>query len=234
MLADGADMRILLIEDDQRLTRLMQRVLEEEHYSVDVAHDGETGLELALRGGHDVAIVDWMLPGRDGPAICRAVRAAKMPLAILLLTARGQLEDRVAGLDSGADDYLAKPFAFEELLARVRALGRRFTPAGGDGFELRAEAVVLDLRAHTARRGDQALDLTSTEWNLLECLLRHPGQTLTRQQILDYVWSYERNVQPTMVDVYVSYLRRKLDLPGRRDPIQTVRGVGYRFEADGV
>jgi two-component system, OmpR family, response regulator len=223
-------MRILIIEDDQRLTRLIARVLEEEHFTVDVAHDGDTGLDLALRGAYDVAIVDWMLPGRDGPSICRAVRARRLPLALLLLTARGQLEDRVAGLDSGADDYLVKPFAFEELLARVRALGRRFQVQAGDGAELRAGDLVLDLRAHLARRGDQALDLTATEWNLLECLVRHPGQALTRQQILDYVWSYEADVQSTMVDVYISYLRRKLALPGRPDPIETVRGVGYRLE----
>ena len=225
-------MRILLIEDDRRLARLIQTVLESEHFSVDAAHDGEAGLELALRGAHDVAVVDWMLPGRDGPAICRAIRAARLPLAVLMLTARGQLEDRVAGLDSGADDYLGKPFAFEELLARLRALGRRFTVASGAADELRAGGLVLDLKARTARRGDQPLDLTSTEWNLLEYLLRHPGQTLTRQQILDYVWSYERDVQPTLVDVYISYLRRKLNAPGRPDPIQTVRGVGYRLEAE--
>ncbi|MBP7693584.1 MAG: response regulator transcription factor [Anaerolineales bacterium] len=224
-------MRILLIEDDRRLARLIQTVLAGEHWAVDTAHDGETGLDLALHGAHDVAVVDWMLPGRDGPAICRAVRAARRPLAVLLLTARGQLEDRVAGLDSGADDYLVKPFAFEELLARVRALSRRFDVAAGAADELRIGSLVLDLKAHTARRGEQPLDLTSTEWNLLEYLMRHPGQTLTRQQILDYVWSYERDVQPTLVDVYVSYLRRKLSAPGRPDPLQTVRGVGYRLEA---
>ncbi len=227
-------MRVLLIEDDQRLTRLIKRVLEDEHFSVDVAHDGETGLEFALRGVHDVVIVDWMLPGRDGPAICRAIRAARLPLAILMLTARSQLEDRVTGLDSGADDYLVKPFAFEELLARIRALGRRFSVASGDAWELRCGDLVLDLRAHSARRGDQALDLTTTEWNLLECLMRHPGQSLSRQQLLDYVWSYERDVQTTMVDVYISYLRRKLNMPGRADPVQTVRGVGYRLEIEDV
>jgi DNA-binding response OmpR family regulator len=149
----------------------------------------------------------------------------------LLLTARGQVEDRVVGLDSGADDYLTKPFAFEELLARVRALSRRFLPPGSTSGELRAGELVLDLRAHVARRGAQTLDLTATEWNLLECLMRHSGQALSRQQILDYVWSYDSTVQITMVDVYISYLRRKLSLPGRRDPIETVRGVGYRLEA---
>jgi len=227
-------MRVLLIEDDQRLSRLVKRVLEEERYPVDVAADGDIGLELALRGAHDVAIIDWMLPGRDGPAICRAIRAAHLPVAILMLTARSQLEDRVTGLDSGADDYLTKPFAFEELLARVRALSRRFIVASGDAWELRLGDLVLDLHAHVGRRGDHVLDLTNTEWNLLECLMRHPGQALTREQILDHVWSYESEVQPSMVDVYISYLRRKLNVPGCPDLIQTVRGVGYRLEAANV
>ena len=151
-----------------------------------------------------------------------------------MLTARGQVEDRVAGLDSGADDYLVKPFAFDELLARLRALGRRFGDGPATPGSCAAGDLVLDLRARTARRGEQALDLTATEWNLLECLMRHPGQALSRQQILDYVWSYESDVQPTMVDVYVSYLRRKLNVPGRPDPIHTVRGVGYRLEPDDV
>jgi two-component system, OmpR family, response regulator len=227
-------MRVLIIEDDQRLARLMARVMGEEHLSVDTAHDGDTGLELALRGSYDVAIVDWMLPGRDGPAISRAVRAARLPTAILLLTARSQVEDRVSGLDRGADDYLVKPFAFEELLARVRALGRRFSVSSGDPWELRRGELVLDMRARTARRGAQSLDLTTTEWNLLECLMRHAGQALSRQQILDYVWSYERDVQVSMVDVYISYLRRKLSIPGQGDPIQTLRGVGYRLEGGDV
>lgn len=222
-------MRILIIEDDERLTRLMVRVLSREHAVVDVANDGDTGLDLALRGVYDVAVIDWMLPGRDGPAICRAIRAARLTTALLLLTARGQLEDRVAGLDAGADDYLVKPFAFEELLARIRALSRRFAIVDGDRSELRWGDVVLDLRGHTARRGERALDLTATEWNLLEFFMRHPGQALNRQQILDYVWSDDREVLPNMVDVYVSYLRNKLNAPGQVDPIQTVRGVGYRL-----
>ena len=227
-------MRILLIEDDERLTRLMVRVLAREHAVVDVANDGETGLDLALRGVYEVAVIDWMLPGRDGPSICRGIRAARLPTALLMLTARGQLEDRVSGLDAGADDYLIKPFAFEELLARIRALSRRFTVGEGDGSELRSGDVVLDLRGHTARRCDRALDLPATEWNLLEYLMRHPGQALSRQQILDYVWSDERDVLPNMVDVYISYLRGKLNLPGQFDPIQTVRGVGYRLAPSAV
>lgn len=224
-------MRILIIEDDERLTNLMVRMLAREHAVVDVAHDGETGLELALRGNYDVAVIDWMLPGRDGPSICRAVRASRLPTALLMLTARGQVEDRVVGLDAGADDYLGKPFAFEELLARLRALSRRFDLSPGIDAELRWNDLVLDLRAHRARRGDRPLDLTATEWNLLEFLMRHPNQALSRQQILDYVWSDEREVQPSAVDVYISYLRAKINAPKESDPIQTVRGIGYRLAA---
>jgi len=225
-------MRILLIEDDQRLARLIAQVLKEEHFIVDVAHDGDAGLALALTGVHQIAIVDWMLPKRDGPAICRAVRTGRVSIAILMLTARAQVEDRVIGLDNGADDYLVKPFAFEELLARVRALSRRFDLTGGDTSELRRGAIMLDLRARTARRGDVALDLTATEWNLLECFMRHTGQTLTREQLFNQVWGFDSDAQVTMVDVYISYLRRKLNMaPGQIDPIETVRGIGYRFVA---
>jgi two-component system OmpR family response regulator len=226
-------MRILIVEDDRRLTRLMAQVLGEEQYLVDVAHEGDTGLDLALRGVYDFAIVDWMLPGLDGPSLCRAARQARVPTALLMLTARGQIEERVAGLDSGADDYLVKPFAFDELLARLRALGRRFNVPGG-GAELRCGDLVLDQRAHLAKRGERLLELTATEWKLLECLMRHPDQVLTRQQILDYAWSYERDVLESMVDVYVSYVRRKLNVASQPNLIQTVRGVGYRLLVDHV
>ncbi len=222
-------MRVLLIEDDKRLTNLIFQVLQEEGFGVDVAHDGDIGLDLALRGIHDVAVVDWMLPGRDGPAICHAIRAAHLKTGILMLTARGQVEDRVAGLKTGADDYLVKPFAFDELIARIRALGRRVTDPSGDPKELRIGELVLDLHTHSARRGGRILDLTKTEWSLLEYLMRNPNRVLTRRNILDYVWSYERDIQDTMVDVYISYLRSKLSQPGRRDPIETVRGIGYRL-----
>ncbi len=227
-------MRVIVIEDDQRLARLIARVLSEEHYQVDVVHDGEQGFDQALTGRYEVAIVDWMLPNRDGPSICRAVRTAHLPTALLLLTARGQIEDKVTGFNSGADDYLVKPFAFEELLVRVRALARRFALPNNEHHELRAGDLVLDMRAHVARRGLRTLDLTPTEWNLLEYLLRNSGQTLSRQQILDYVWSYEQDVQNQMVDVYIFYLRRKLNADGEGDPIVTVRGVGYRLEASRV
>jgi two-component system OmpR family response regulator len=219
--------RILIIEDDKRLTKLMRKVLESEKFVVDVAGDGDLGVEIALRGAHDVIIVDWMLPGRDGPSICQAIRSARIPVGILMLTARTQVEDRVAGLYSGADDYLGKPFSFDELIARIHALGRRFNKQAVDAWELRVGSLVMDMRSHTVRRGEKPIELTPTEWSLLEYLMRHPGQTLTRQNILDYVWSYEKAVQPTMADVYISYLRNKLHQPGMKDPIQTRRGLGY-------
>lgn len=222
-------MRVLVIEDDPRLTKLISQILTDEHFAVDVAHDGDKGLDLALRGIHDVVIVDWMLPGRDGPSICREIREAKLKAGIIMLTARGQVEDRVAGLETGADDYLVKPFAFDELLARIRALGRRVTGITGDVTELRVGNLVLDLYTHRARRGQATLDLTKTEWALLEYLMRHPNQVLSQTKILEYVWSFEKEIQASMVAVYVSYLRSKLDLPGQRDPIETVRGIGYRL-----
>jgi DNA-binding response OmpR family regulator len=223
-------MRILLIEDDKRLTALVSSVLEQENFSVDVANDGDTGLELALRGVHDVAIVDWMLPGQDGPTICRKIRAARLPTGLLMLTARGQVEDRVAGLESGADDYLTKPFAFDELIARIHALTRRMNPTAIDSWELRRGSLVMDIKAHSVRRTDKLIDLTKKEWDLLEFFMRHPGQVLSRQEILDYVWSYESNVQPEMVDVYISYLRQKLTIDGKKNPVETVRGFGYRLD----
>jgi len=225
-------MRVLLIEDDQRLAALIKRVLQEEHHVVDLAHDGERGLDLVLRGTYDVAIVDWMLPKRDGIAVCRGVRAAGLQTALMLLTARDQTEDVVLGLNCGADDYMAKPFAFDELLARVRALGRRFSIVGVDPDELRQAGIVLDCRAHTARQGNLALELTATEWRLLEFLMRNAGLALTRRQILDYVWPYDSEVQLTMVDVYISYLRKKIRRRDIGDPIRTVRGVGYSLEKD--
>jgi DNA-binding response OmpR family regulator len=173
-----------------------------------------------------------MLPGRDGPSICRNLRSAHVATALLILTARDQVEDRVAGLDSGADDYLVKPFSFDELLARLRALSRRNLPAGSDNWELRVGHIVMDLKAHTIRRAEKAIELTRTEWDLLEYLLRHDGQTLPRQNILEYIWSDDSAVKPELVDVYISYLRKKLNVPGLADPLQTVRGVGYRLDGE--
>jgi DNA-binding response OmpR family regulator len=226
-------MRILIIEDDERLTRLIKSFFQQKNYCLDVAYDGNFGLEMILSGAHAVAIVDWMLPGRDGPAICRAVRNARLPVALLMLTARSQVEDRIAGLDNGADDYLTKPFDLEELLARVRALSRRFTPTkttASDPMELRCGDIALDVRAHTARRGNTGLNLTKTEWQVLECLMRHPQQALSREQIFRQVWAYDSQVQVNIVDLYISYVRHKLQVAeALPDPIETVRGVGYRL-----
>ena len=223
-------MKILLIEDDKRLAKLVKQVLEDESYSVDVENDGESGLEVALRAAHDLLIVDWMLPGRDGPSICRKIRASKMTIPILMLTARGQIEDRVTGLESGADDYLIKPFDFDELIARIRALSRRYSPGSVDPDEIRIGSIVMDVKAHSVRRANISVELTKKEWDLLEYFLRHPNQTLSRAAILDYVWSYEASVQPEMVDVYISYLRQKITVTGMKDPIQTVRGFGYMLD----
>jgi two-component system, OmpR family, response regulator len=223
-------MKILLIEDDKRLAKLIRGVLEDEKYSVDVENNGDIGYEVGLRNAHDLVIIDWMLPGRDGPSICRGLRAAGLAVPILMLTARSQVEDRVAGLESGADDYLVKPFDFNELIARIRALSRRYTPGRVDSAELRVGTIVMDLNAHSTRRGDLSIELTKREWDMLEFFLRHPNQTLSRAEILDYAWSYDTQVRPDLVDVYISYLRQKLTISGRKDPIQTVRGFGYMLD----
>jgi len=223
-------MKILLIEDDKRLARLIEGVLTEEKYSLDIEHDGEMGLEIALRGTHDLIILDWMLPGRDGPSICRKLRTSRVTTPVLMLTARSQVEDRVAGLESGADDYLVKPFDFSELIARIHALSRRSTSGLLDSDELRIGSIVMDLTSHAIRRADTALELTRREWDMLEFFMRHPNQTLSRAEILDYAWSYDAQVKPELVDVYVSYLRQKLTISGKKDPIQTIRGFGYKLE----
>lgn len=223
-------MHVLIIEDDRQLAQLIARVLRREGMHADVAHDGDTGLEMALSNVYDVAIVDWMLPLRDGRAICLAVRRARVRLPILMLTARSQVEDRVLGLDSGADDYLIKPFAMEELLARVRALSRRYDASSQDGAILRCGELSMNLAEHIFQRGNIAIELTPTEWELMEYLMRNCNQVLSREQILNRVWAHERDVQPKMVDIYVSYLRRKLQVqPDNRDLIETVRGFGYRL-----
>lgn len=225
----GEVMRVLIIEDDQDTADLIIRAFTKNHILVDHSADGGAGVDLALQGSYDVVIIDWMLPGRDGPAICRTLREAHLEAGLLLLTARTEVENRVIGLESGADDYLGKPFAMAELRARVLALGRRVSQKQRNAAELRAGDLVLDPGAHTARHGNQLLNLTPTEWKLLEFLIRHQGQVVSRQQILDYVWSYDTDVQLSLVDVYVSYLRRKLERPDAPDLIQTVRGMGYRL-----
>ena len=222
-------MRVLLIEDDRRLVRALRRELEEERFVVDEAFDGIDGEELARGGQYDFIVLDWMLPGRDGVAVCRDLRRAKVATPILMLTARDTVENRVEGLDAGADDYLVKPFASIELLARLRSIGRRRTEELSDA-RLEADGLVMDLMRHEVRRDGKAIELTAREFALLEYFLRHPGQALTRTQILAAVWRYDTDVVSNVVDIYVHYLRDKIDQGFAKKLLHTIRGVGYALK----
>src|SRR5215212_994169 len=220
-------MRILLVEDEAYLARMIARVLGEEAYAAVTAEDGRTGLARALAEDFDLVIVDWMLPDLDGLQVVRRLRAAGMSVPVLMLTAREQIEDRVEGLDAGADDYLTKPFALPELLARVRALTRR--PRTAPTEAVRVGELTLDPVRHVVRRDGEPIDLTAKEFTLLATLIQRPGQVFTRSVLLDAIWGL-RGVNTSMVDLYVSYLRKKLDRRGEPSHIRTVRGVGYTFE----
>jgi DNA-binding response OmpR family regulator len=224
-------MRVLVVEDEQRLARLLRRMLEEERYTVDEAHDGIDGEELARSGEYDAIVLDVMLPGRSGTAVCENLRQHRVGTPILMLTARDTVEDRVNGLDAGADDYLVKPFAFAELLARLRALTRR---RHADLHAPRLEAVdlVMDVVRHEVRRGNRLIELTPREYALLEYFLRHPDQVLTRTQILSSVWRYDAYLSSNAVDTYVHYLRDKIDRGHERKLLHTVRGVGYVLRSE--
>ena len=223
--------RILIVEDEARLARLIARVLREEGYAPETVGDGRSGLSRALTEDFEVLILDWMLPDRSGVQVVRGLRAAEVGVPVLMLTARDQIEDRVEGLDAGADDYLPKPFAFPELLARVRALTRRpWTEEGNGGTALSAGDVTLDPVRHEVRRGGERVELTAKEFALLATLLQRPGQVFTRSVLLDTVWGASADVYANVVDLYVSYLRKKLDRNGEPSRIRTVRGVGYTFE----
>ncbi|MFI5227316.1 MAG: response regulator transcription factor [Candidatus Limnocylindrales bacterium] len=224
-------MRILLVEDEPKMAALIRRVLVAERHVVDSAPDGVTAVGLGTTGDYDVAIVDRMLPDIDGLSVIRLLRRKGVRTPVLMLTALGSVEQRVAGLDAGADDYLPKPFAFSELLARVRALSRR--EGGPTEPRLAAGDVELDESRHIARVGERSVDLSAREFALLGYLMRHQGQVLTRRQILDGVWGAEPDVYSNVVDLYVHYLRRKLGELGRSDRLRTVRGVGYSLRADG-
>lgn len=224
-------MRILVIEDEVRLGKLIARVLKEEGYSPQTAPDGRSGLSEALAGEFDMLIVDWMLPDLDGVQIIKRIRAAEMSVPVLMLTARTQVEDRVEGLDAGADDYLPKPFAFAELLARVRALAR--WPRGQSSEPmLSAGDIVLDPVRHVVWRQGELVDLSAREFALLATLLRRPRQVFTRSVLLETVWGGSADVYTNVVDLYVSYLRKKLDRSGESSYIRTVRGTGYAFEPE--
>ena len=223
-------MHVLVVEDEPKMAALVKRVLVAERHVVDLAPNGVSALALAETGPHDVIVLDRMLPDIDGLTVMRLLRAKGITTPILLLTALGSVEERVTGLDAGADDYLAKPFAFSELLARIRALVRRPPPAS-DG-RLAAGDLVLDELRHVAQVGDQTVDLSAREFALLGFFIRHEGQVVTRQQILDQVWGAEPDVYSNVVDLYVSYLRRKLAQLDRADRLRTVRGVGYTLKRE--
>jgi DNA-binding response OmpR family regulator len=224
-------MHILIVEDEKRIAYLLRRVLLEERHTVDLTHDGHAGLDLALSDTYDAVILDLMLPGIDGIEVCRQMRDEHVMTPVLMLTARGAVEDRVTGLNVGADDYLTKPFAMEELLARVNALLRRRDRRFDETLQLSVGDLTLDLVRHEARRNGRIIELTAKEFALLEYLMRHAGRVLTRTQIVDAVWRYDLDALSNVVDIYIHYLRDKIDQGFTHPLIKTVRGVGYKIEA---
>jgi two-component system OmpR family response regulator len=223
-------MRILIVEDEEHLARLIAEVLGSYGYVAETALDGRSALTRALVEPFDLLIVDWMLPDVDGIQVIRRLRAAEVGVPVLMLTARGQIEDRVEGLDAGADDYLSKPFAFPELFARVRALARRPPEKKTEEKILTAGDVTLDPVRHEVRREEERIDLTAKEFALLAALMQRPGQVFTRAVLLDSVWDGPGGTQTNSVDLYIHYLRKKLDRNGEPSRIRTVHGVGYTFE----
>lgn len=221
-------MNLLLVEDERKLATLLKQLLEEERYSVDLAGDGERGQQLAQTARYDAIILDVMLPRKNGLEICRSLRQRQVRTPVIMLTARGQVHDRVAGLDAGADDYLPKPFAFEELLARLRAVIRR-DDRSEDHSRLQVGDLMMDLKTHHVRRGDTPIELTAREFSLLEFLMRHPNEVLTQAQIAEHVWDCTFEGTTNRVAVYISYLRDKIDEGRSPKLIQTVYGVGYRL-----
>ena len=220
-------MRILVVEDNHRLSKSLQLNLAHEGYSVDTAYDGQEGQDLAELAPYDLIVLDVLLPAKDGFEVCRDLRRRRIHTPILLLTARDSVDDRVEGLDCGADDYLVKPFAMQELLARLRALLRRQQPYQPGRLEM--GGLVVDPSTHTALRGGQLIELTPKEFALLEFLLRHPNQVVTRQLIEQHIWNYDFECESNVIDVYVRRLRRKIDDPYPIKLLTTVRGIGYRL-----
>ena len=223
-------MRILLIEDEHKIARALKKALEQEKYAVDIAYDGDEGYAMATTEPYDAAIIDRMLPGaHDGIAIVEAMRGEKIHTPVLLLTALGEVSDRTKGLDSGADDYLVKPFALEELLARVRALLRR--PREQQSTVLSAGDLTLNTITYEVKRGDISIQLTGKEFALLEYLLRNQNRPLPKELIISHVWDYDADILPNTVEVYIKYLRAKIDQPFKSSLIHTVRGFGYKLQA---
>jgi DNA-binding response OmpR family regulator len=223
-------MRVLIVEDEHKIARALKKALEQETYAVDVAYDGDEGYAMATTEPYDIAIIDRMIPGQyDGIGIVKAMRDAKVHTPVIFLSALGSVAERTAGLDAGADDYLVKPFALEELLARVRALLRR--PTEQQSTILRAGDLTLDTVKYSVERAGKPIQLTSKEFALLEYMLRNPGRPLSKEVIISHVWDYDADILPNTVEVYIKYLRNKIDIPFKSNLIQTVRGFGYKLEA---
>ena len=220
-------MRILVVEDEQKIATFVQKGLKEFGFAVDIIGRGDEALEIILDNPFDAVVLDIMLPGRDGLSILRALRERSNAIPVLILTARGEISEKVEGLDLGADDYLAKPFAIEELAARLRALIRRQT--GENLVRYRIQDLTLDIATRIAHRGSRRIDLTGREFSLLECLMRAPGRVFTRTQLCQHVWEYQFDAGTNLVDVYIQRLRRKVDDSEPTKLIQTVRGAGYRI-----
>jgi len=222
-------MRVLIVEDEHKIARALKKALEQETYAVDVAFDGDEGYAMAMNEPYDIAIIDRMLPGDyDGLAIVKAMRDAKVHTPVLFLSALGSVAERTAGLNAGADDYLVKPFALEELLARVRALLRR--PTEQKSAILTAGDLSLDTITYSVTRDGKHIQLTSKEFALLEYMLRNPGRPLSKEVIISHVWDYDADILPNTVEVYIKYLRNKIDAPFKKPLIHTVRGFGYKLE----
>ena len=218
-----------MIEDEHKIAQALKRALVQEKFAVDISYDGDDGYAMATTEPYDIAIVDRMLPGEyDGVAIIQEMRKAQIHTPVLMLTALSSTDDRVSGLDAGADDYLPKPFALEELLARVRALVRR--PPQQSPTTLEADTLSLNTVTFEVKRGDKVLSLTQKEFALLEYLLRNQGRPLSKELIISHVWDYDADILPNTVEVFVKYLRKKIELPGTKKLIHTVRGFGYKLE----
>jgi len=222
-------MKILVVEDEHRIANTIKKGLMQERYAVDVAYDGMKGYDLASSEPYDLILLDLMLPGMDGLTICKELRKNSIHTPILMLTAKGQIQDKVTGLDSGADDYVSKPFSFEELLARIRALTRR--PKETIQSILTVQNLTLDQKQFSVKRNKISIQLTSREFTLLEYLMRNKGKILTKDDIIAHVWNYEADILPNTVEVYMKKLRNKIDIPSKESKplINTVRGFGYRI-----
>ncbi len=221
-------MKILLVEDEQKIANALQRGFKQERYATEVCYDGTSGLAAALGEVYDIIILDRMLPGVDGAEICRLIRARGIQTPVLMLTAKGHIKDKVEGLNIGADDYMVKPFSFEELLARMRALLRR--PQDTIGTILQVEDLTLNTISYEVKRGDKAIVLSHTEFSLLEYLMRNYGRVLSKTHLINHVWDFDADVLPNTVEAYIGYLRNKIDRPFKGpNLIHTVRGFGYKI-----